>query len=132
MGIDFGLRRTGLAVSDPLKMFGSPLETVDTSKIIDYLKQYLTRESIELFILGEPKNLQGGPTDSSEAVAKFKLLLEKEFPQIPVKLIDERLTSRMAKDTLLAAGYKKSDRRDKKLLDTISAALILQTYLDTK
>ncbi len=132
LAIDYGLRRVGIAVTDPLQMFAQPLETVDTSKIFEYLKQYMTRETVEVLVLGEPKSLAGEDTDSSEAVREFEKKLTELFPNIPIKKIDERLTSRMAKQTLIDAGYKKSDRRNKKLVDTVAAALILQSYLEIK
>jgi putative Holliday junction resolvase len=113
-------------------MFAQPLETIDNNKIFDYLKAYVARETVEVFVLGEPKSLAGGDTDSSESVREFQKKLHELFPGIPVVNIDERLTSRMAKQTLIDAGYKKSDRRNKKLVDTVAAALILQSYLETQ
>jgi putative holliday junction resolvase len=132
LAIDYGLRRVGLAVTDPLQMFAQPLDTIDNKLIIDYLKAYLGRESVQTIVLGEPKHMDGGETDATKPVQEFKLLLEKNFPNVPIVMIDERLTSRMAKQTLIDAGYKKSDRRNKKLVDTVAAALILQTYLESK
>jgi putative Holliday junction resolvase len=132
LAIDYGLRRVGLAVTDPLQMFAQPLDTIDNKLIIDYLKAYLGRELVETIVLGEPKHMDGGETDATKPVQEFKLLLEKNFPNVPIVMIDERLTSRMAKQTLIDAGYKKSDRRNKKLVDTVAAALILQTYLESK
>lgn len=131
LAIDYGRRRIGIAVTDPLKMFAQPLETIDNSKIFEYLKAYMEREHVETIVLGEPKSLAGGDTDSSEDVRAFSIKLSELFPNIPIVNIDERLTSRMAKQTLIDAGYKKSDRRNKKLVDTVAAALILQTYLET-
>ncbi len=132
LAIDYGSRRVGIAVTDPLKMFAQPLDTIDNHKIFDYLKAYVARETVEVFVLGEPKTLAGGDTDSSESVREFQKKLHELFPNIPVVNIDERLTSRMAKQTLIDAGYKKSDRRNKKLVDTVAAALILQSYLETQ
>ncbi len=132
LAIDYGMRRVGLAVTDLMQMIAQPLDTIDNRNIIDYLKAYMQKEPVETIVLGEPKDLSGMDTDSSEGVRQFKTKLQELFPAIPVVMVDERLTSRMAKQTLIDAGYKKSDRRNKKLVDTVAAALILQTYLETK
>lgn len=132
LAIDYGLKRVGLAVTDPMQMLAFPLDTIDTTKIIQYLKDYFLRENVEAIILGFPKNMDGNDTDATPIVEKFELELRTNFPNIPIKLVDERLTSRMAKQTLIDAGYKKKDRKNKKLVDTVAAALILQTYLETK
>ena len=132
LAIDYGLRRVGLAVTDPMQMLAIPLDTIDTPKIIQYLKDYILKENVETIILGFPKNMDGNDTDATPIVEKFNLELSTNFPNIPIKLVDERLTSRMAKQTLIDAGYKKKDRKNKKLVDTVAAALILQTYLETK
>ena len=132
LALDYGLRRVGLAVTDPMQMLAIPLDTIDTSKVIQYLKDYFLRENVETIILGFPKNMDGNDTDATPLVEKFNLELSTKFPNIPIKLDDERLTSRMAKQTLIDAGYKKKDRKNKKLVDTVAAALILQTYLETK
>lgn len=132
LAIDYGLRRVGLAVTDPMQMLAIPLDTIDTPKTIQYLKDYILKENVETIILGFPKNMDGNDTDATPIVEKFNLELSTNFPNIPIKLVDERLTSRMAKQTLIDAGYKKKDRKNKKLVDTVAAALILQTYLETK
>jgi putative Holliday junction resolvase len=133
LAIDYGLRRVGLAVTDPMQMLAIPLDTIDTPKVIQYLKDYFLRENVETIILGFPKNMDGNDTDATPLVEKFNLELSTNFPNIPIKLVDERLTSRMAKQTLIDAGYKKKDRKkNKKLVDSVAAALILQTYLETK
>lgn len=132
LAIDYGMRRVGLAVTDLMQMIAQPLDTIDNKHIIDYLKAYIQKEPVEKIVLGEPKQLSGMDTDSSEDVRTFRQKLNELFPEIPVVMVDERLTSRMAKQTLIDAGYKKSDRRNKKLVDTVAAALILQTYLETK
>lgn len=132
LAIDYGMRRVGLAVTDLLQMLAQPLDTIDNNKIMDYLKAYISREPVETIVLGEPKDLMGRETDASEPVRQFKLKLQEAFPDIPIVMVDERLTSRMARQTLIDAGYKKNDRKNKKLVDTVAAALILQTYLETK
>ncbi|MBL7837573.1 MAG: Holliday junction resolvase RuvX, partial [Bacteroidetes bacterium] len=122
LAIDYGMRRVGLAVTDLMQMIAQPLDTIDNKHIIDYLKAYIQKEPVEKIVLGEPKQLSGLDTDSSEDVRTFRQKLNELFPEIPVIMVDERLTSRMAKQTLIDAGYKKSDRRNKKLVDTVAAA----------
>jgi putative Holliday junction resolvase len=132
LAIDYGKKRVGIAVTDPMKMIAQPLVTIDTPLIFEYLKSYTSKEEVELFVLGEPKRLNGEDTDASPLVREFEIKLQNAFPNIPIKKMDERLTSRMAKQTLIDAGYKKMDRRNKKLVDTVAAALILQIYLEIK
>lgn len=130
VGIDYGRKRTGVAVSDPLRIFASALDTVPTAKIIDYLKQYSTGETIERFVVGYPMNMNNQPSEAAKDVEAFLNLLKKRFPDIPVTLEDERFTSVLAHRAMIDGGMKKSDRRDKMAVDKISAAIILQTYLD--
>ena len=130
IGIDFGKKRTGLAVSDPLHIFSSALDTVDTAKLIDYLKNYAQKETIERFVVGFPVNMDGSPSEAASGVETFLKQLEKAFPDIPVSLEDERFTSVLAHRIMIDGGMKASDRKDKKSVDRISAALILQSYLD--
>lgn len=130
IGIDFGRKRTGLAVSDPLKIFASALETVHSAKIIDYLKKYAENETIVRFVVGYPINLDGRPSEAAADVDVFLKTLSKAFPDIPVTLEDERFTSVLAHRAMIDGGMKASDRRDKSSVDRISAAIILQGYLD--
>jgi putative Holliday junction resolvase len=130
IGIDYGRRRTGLAVSDPLRIFASALETVDSAKLIDYLKNYAQNETIERFVVGYPVNLDGAPSEAQAHVDAFLKLLQKAFPEIPVSLEDERFTSVLAHQAMIDGGMKAKDRRDKKSVDRISAAIILQGYMD--
>ena len=132
IGIDYGSARVGVAVSDPLGIFASPLETVLTAKIIDYLKKYSTAETIERFVVGYPLNLNGAPAQAAAGVDAFIKSLTKAFPDVPVALEDERFTSVLAHRAMIDGGMKKSDRRDKMSVDKISAAIILQSYLDKK
>lgn len=132
IALDYGGRRTGVAVTDPLQMIAYPLDTIDTSKIIEYLKTYFQKELVETIVLGAPLNMDGSDTDATQMVVEFEKKLKENFPNLPIVKIDERLTSRMAKQTLIDAGYKKKDRKNKKLVDTVAAALILQTYLASK
>jgi len=132
VGIDFGKARTGVAVSDPLGIFASPLQTVLSAKIIDYLKSFAASETIVRFVVGYPLNLNGAPSQAAADVDAFLLKLQKAFPDIPVALEDERFTSVLAHRAMIDGGMKKSGRMDKMSVDKISAALILQSYLDRK
>ena len=130
MGIDFGRRRTGLAVSDPLRIFAAALDTVDSAKLIDYLKNYTEKETIERFVVGYPVNMDGTPSEAQADVDAFLKTLAKAFPDVPVSLEDERFTSVLAHQVMIDGGMKAKDRRDKKSVDRISAAIILQSYMD--
>ena len=130
IGIDYGRKRVGVAVSDPLRIFASALDTVPSAKIIDYLKRYAENEAVERFVVGYPMNLDNTPSEAARDVDQFLKLLKKHFPQVPVSLEDERFTSVLAHRAMIDGGVKKMDRRDKNAVDKVSAALILQTYLD--
>ncbi len=130
IGIDFGRKRTGLAASDPLGIFASPLDTVPSAKIIDYIKNYAQKERIVLFVVGMPVNMNGAPSEAAADVEVFLRTLHNAFPDIPVKLEDERFTSVLAHRAMIDGGMKASRRRDKTEVDKISASIILQTYLD--
>ena len=132
IGIDYGSARVGVAVSDPLGIFASPLETVPSAKIIDYLQSYAVSETVERFVVGWPLNLNGEPAQAAADVEAFLKRLRKAFPQVPVELEDERFTSVLAHRAMIDGGMKKSERRDKNSVDRISAAIILQSYLDKK
>lgn len=130
IGIDYGRKRIGVAASDPLRIFASPLETVQSAKIIEYLKNYSEQESIVRFVVGYPVNMNGKPSEAAADVDVFLKQLEKAFPGIPVSLEDERFTSVLAHRAMIDGGMKASERRDKASVDKISAAIILQGYLD--
>ena len=130
IGIDYGRKRIGVAASDPLRIFASPLETVQSAKIIEYLKNYSAQESIVRFVVGYPVNMNGKPSEAAADVDVFLKQLEKAFPGIPVSLEDERFTSVLAHRAMIDGGMKASERRDKASVDKISAAIILQGYLD--
>lgn len=132
IGIDYGNARTGIAVSDPLGIFASPLETVTSAKIIEYLQNYARTETIVRFVVGYPLNLDGRPAQAAHDVDRFLKTLAKAFPDIPISLEDERFTSVLAHRAMIDGGMKKSDRRDKKQVDRISAAIILQSFMDKK
>jgi putative Holliday junction resolvase len=131
LSIDYGLKRTGLAVTDPLKIIATGLTTVDSKQLIPFLKEYFSKEEVELIIIGEPKNWDDTATHATPLVEKCIKELEKNFPHIPIKKVDERYTSKMAKDSMLEMGLKKKQRRNKKLLDEIAATILLQEYLRT-
>ena len=130
IGIDYGKKRTGIAVSDPLRIFATALETVDTANIIDYLKNYAASQPVCRFVVGWPVNMDGTPSESAQGVQQLVKQLEKGFPGIPVSLEDERFTSVLAHRAMIDGGMKASRRRDKASVDRLSAAIILQGYLD--
>ena len=130
IGIDYGRKRVGVAVSDPLRIFASALDTVPSAKIIDYLKNYAENEPVERFVVGYPMNLDNRPSEAARDVDQFLNLLRKHFPLVPVTLEDERFTSVLAHRAMIDGGVRKMARRDKSAVDKVSAALILQTYLD--
>lgn len=129
IAIDYGLKRTGLAVTDPLQIIATGLTTVESKQLIPFLKDYFTRETVELIIIGEPKNWDDSDTHATPLVEKCIKELLKNFPTIPVKKVDERFTSKMAKDSMLEMGLKKKQRRNKALVDEIAATIMLQEYL---
>ena len=130
IGIDYGRKRTGVATSDPLGIFASALDTIDSTKLIDYLKKYATAERILAFVVGYPVNMNGEPSEAQADVDVFLGKLKAAFPEVPVHLEDERFTSVLAQRVMIDGGMKKSERREKGSVDRISAALILQGFLD--
>ena len=131
LAIDYGLKRTGLAVTDPLKIIANALTTVETKDIFNFLKTYFGKEQVETIVVGLPKNLQGEDTDITSAVRKFIIQLQKLFPEKEVKVFDERFTSKMALNTLIQAGTTKKFRKEKGNIDKVSATIILQDFLDS-
>jgi putative Holliday junction resolvase len=125
LSIDYGLKRTGLAVTDPLQIIATGLTTVESKQLIPFLKDYFAREEVELIIIGDPKNWDDTDTHATPLVEKIIKQLEKNFPNIPIKKVDERYTSKMAKDAMLEMGLKKMQRRNKKLVDEIAATILL-------
>ena len=132
IGIDYGRKRVGVAVSDPLGIFASALETVQSAKIIEYLKNYAQKERIVRFVVGYPVNMDGAPSEAAKDVDVFLKQLAKAFPEVPVTLEDERFTSVLAHRAMIDGGMKKHDRMKKESVDKISAAIILQSYIDRK
>ena len=129
LAIDFGTKRTRIAITDEMQIIASGLTTVVTKELIPFLKQYISEEKVELFVVGEPKQMNYEASDSEASIAKFLVQLEKAIPHVPVKRVDERFTSKMAFQTMIDSGLKKKQRKDKALIDEISATIILQSYL---
>ncbi len=132
LALDYGLKRTGIAVTDELQLIASGLTTVDTSTVFKFLRDYLSKESVELFVIGEPKQMDNTASQSEQYIKPFITQLSKQFPNVPIKRVDERFTSKMAVRTMIDSGIKKSKRKNKALVDEISATLILQSYLYSK
>lgn len=130
IGIDYGRKRVGVAVSDPLGLFASALDTVHSAKIIEYLKTYAQNENVVKFVVGYPMNMNGRPSEAAADVDVFLQTLKNAFPDIPVVTEDERFTSVLAHRAMIDGGMKKKDRMDKENVDKISAAIILQSYMD--
>ncbi|WP_378187153.1 Holliday junction resolvase RuvX [Aquimarina sp. W85] len=129
LAIDYGSKRCGIAVTDELKLIASGLTTVGTRELLEWLKAYVTNEEVELFVVGAPKRLHGEASQIEGAIKEFLDKLTLIIPEIPIKRIDERFTSKMAFDTMIASGISKKKRKDKALVDQISATIILQDYL---
>ncbi|HRG23397.1 MAG TPA: Holliday junction resolvase RuvX [Chitinophagaceae bacterium] len=127
--IDYGGKRTGIAVTDPLQIIATGLTTVESKTLIPFLKDYFARETVELILIGEPKNWDDSPTHATPLVENCIKNLQRNFPGMPIKKVDERYTSKMAKDAMLEMGMKKKDRRNKAFVDEIAAAIMLQEYL---
>jgi putative holliday junction resolvase len=129
ISIDFGLKRTGIAVTDPLQIIATGLTTVHSKELIPFLKDYFLKEQVELIIIGWPTNWDDSDTHATPLVKKCIESLKKNFPAMPIKTVDERYTSKMAKDAMLEMGLKKMQRRNKALVDEIAATIMLQEYL---
>lgn len=132
LSIDYGTKRVGLAVTDNLQLIATALEMVETKNIVAFLKAYLQKEEVEAFVLGLPKNLDNHDTDSTAAVLRFKAQLENLFPDKKIHLIDERFSSKIAVQTMVAGGMKKKDRQVKGNVDKISAVILLQSFMESK
>ena len=127
--IDYGGKRTGLAVTDPLKIIATALTTVETKELFTYLKSYFKEQEVELVLIGEPKNWDESDTHATPLVKAFVKKMQKEFPNIPLKMVDERYTSKLASQAMVQMGMKKKDRQKKGNIDQIAAAIMLQEYL---
>ncbi len=132
LGIDFGRKRIGLAVTDPLKIFASPLETVNVHDFDRFIENYLKSEQVEAIVIGYPVQMNNTPSESVKYLDPFIRKLKKRIPGIAVHLVDERFTSKMAFRSMIEGGVKKEKRQDKSMVDRISASIILQTFLDRR
>ena len=132
LSIDYGKKRTGLAVTDPLQLIAGGLATVSTSELFDYLKTYVEREEVERIVIGEPRQPNGQPSENLQRVQQFVNRWRKAMPQIPIEFYDERFTSVLAHQAMLDGGLKKKARQDKALVDEISATIILQDYMRSR
>lgn len=132
LAIDFGEKRTGIAVTDELQLIASGLTTVSTPLLINFLKEYVSKESVELFLVGEPKRLNNVPSAVEKHILSFISKLKNAIPTIPIKRVDERFTSKMAFQTMIDSGMSKKKRQNKAIIDEISATIILQSYLHYK
>jgi putative Holliday junction resolvase len=132
LAIDYGQKRTGIAVTDELQIIASGLTTIPTENLVPFLKEYFAKEDVLKVLIGEPKQMNGEPSQSAEMIEAFVVKFKKTFPTIPVIRVDERFTSKMAFQTMIASGLKKKQRQDKALLDEISATIMLQDYLKRK
>ena len=130
LAVDYGLKRTGIAVTDPLRIIATPLETVPTANLFSFLTAYLQKENVDELVVGMPKTLSNDDSEIAPQVRKFVENLRLKFPERPVHLVDERFTSSMARQALIDGGMKKKDRKIKSNVDKISATIILQTFLD--
>jgi putative Holliday junction resolvase len=130
IAFDYGTKRIGIAVTDPLQIIATGLDTVHPKDIVDYLKKYLLMEEVEAFVIGDPKQMDGTPSESAQHVKGFATILKKSFPTVPQHWVDERFTSKLAQQAIMNSGLKKQDRRNKDRVDTIAATIILQYFME--
>ena len=130
LAIDFGMKRTGIAVTDNLKMIATALDTVPTKEVIIFLKKYFAKEDVELVLIGKPVNLDNTEQEIEKSIQSFIVDLKNNFPDLKIERADERFTSKIAKQTILDSGIKKMARRNKSLVDKVSATILLQSYLE--
>lgn len=132
IALDYGKKRTGIAVTDPLQIIATALDTVDSNELIGYLKKYIQNEPVEMLLIGYPLNMDDTPTHATPLVEKFIVKFGNVFPNIPVEKTDERMTSKMASQAIAGMGLKKKDREEKGLIDAVSAVMMLQEYLQNR
>jgi putative holliday junction resolvase len=132
IALDYGTKRTGIAVTDPLQLIANGMKTINTIEIWDFLKEYFTKEKVDCLVIGYPVQMDGSASESLRVINPFIQKFRKTYPDIKVELVDERFTSKLAMQAMIAGGVKKKDRQNKALVDTVSAAIILQSFLDTK
>lgn len=131
MAIDYGRVRTGLAVTDPVRIIATALTTVETPTLLHYIKDYCAREEVDIFVVGDARHLDGTPSESMQLIEPFVAKLLETFPDKEIARVDERFTSKMAFQTMIDSGLKKKDRRNKGMIDQIAATIMLQTYMNT-
>ena len=131
IALDYGRKRVGIAVTDPLKIIANSLKTVETDKLMDFLKDYFSKEQIDGMVMGLPKQMNNQPSQSMPFIEEFVTKFKIQFPDIAVYYVDERFTSKMAVQAMVQGGVKKKDRQDKALIDSVSATIILQSYLES-
>ena len=131
VALDYGKKRTGIAVSDPLKLIAGGLTTLPSKEAIGFLKKYISENSVDLFLLGDPFQMNYKPSENRDRVMKFKESLHLSFPDIEIQMVDERFTSVIAQQAMIQGGLKKKDRRNKALIDELSATILLQSFLET-
>ena len=132
LAIDYGTKRTGIAVTDTLQIIATGLTTIHTQTLFDFLETYFKKEAVECVVIGNPKKLDNTPSESAQHVVGFTRKLKEKYPQLKIEMLDERFTSGMAQEAMIAAGTTKTQRRDKGTIDMISAVLLLQNYLEKK
>jgi len=132
LALDIGLKRTGIAVTDDFQLIASGLTTIETPQLISFLQKYLAQEKVVAFVIGEPKQLDGSPSESDAIVRAVASSIQTHFPDVPQRWIDERFTSKMASQSMLAGGMKKKQRQNKGTVDEIAATILLQDYLNRK
>lgn len=130
IALDIGRKRTGVAMTDPLRIIASPIETIPTHRVLEYLSQLMLKESIDILVVGFPRQMNNLPSEAVNYIKPVVNSIKKKFPDLPIELVDERFTSKMALQAMIDGGMKKKDRQDKGNVDKISAAIILKTYLD--
>jgi putative holliday junction resolvase len=132
LAIDYGKKRTGMAVTDPLQIIAQGLTTVDTHMALVFLKDYMQKEQVETIIIGDPRNLDGSETDATAAAAEFTKKLKRHFPNVNIVTVDERYSSKMASKAMVDMGMKKKDRQKKGMVDEVAATMMLQEYLGSR
>ena len=132
LAIDFGKKRTGIAVTDPLQIIASGLDTVEAKQLLTYVKDYISKEEVDIFVVGLPKQMNNQPSESEQLIQPFIKKLKNAFPNIPIEREDERFTSKLAFQSMIDSGMKKKQRQNKATIDKISATLILQSFLNRK
>jgi putative holliday junction resolvase len=132
LALDYGLKRVGVAVTDPMQIIANSLTTVETKKILDFLSDYFSKEKVDRLVVGLPKQMNNTPSEAMEYIETFVRTFKIRFPHIPVEYVDERFTSKLAVRAMVEGGVKKKDRRDKALIDSVSATIILQSFLESQ